>query len=974
MDLVLRRNLVTFLEAHMGDGSPIAEIKFDEMTGMGTVRYSLDSISVHPHAPGFSSGSAVITDEELVRAYFITKLNTGWGYPMSPEIVELETVYKSVGRSGKGGRVDIQVRRPVKAGIGDSFLFVECKSPSKYDHDLKEIDGQLFRLSMQESPRPKYLVYFTVEMDGGNLSERIMIIDADTQKTYEAWTRAGQPVSNVIPARYGIAKKRRFAAVECESDNFRPLRKASDGNTFSKLREDIHDVVWGGGGTNNNEVFVTITKTFLAKIYDEKETLAGEPYEFQRLGDSVEPETPEALTQRMNDLYRKAETYLALQVASAGPAFDVGRISPNKIAYVVSRLEEISVTENMYDGDLLGDFFENIVSQDFTQSKGQFFTPMKIVRFMLDLADVRKQAKNTMLERRDALGRPQLPYVIDPSCGSGTFLIEYMKTVGSAMKDPEFVGSVPKRIEDARATWFSGFTGQAWARDYLFGVENNYDLGLAAKVNMVLHGDGSMNTWISSGLNPFDDYVIEGRHNVLGASSEVLKPAGYGSKVNQQFDLVLTNPPFSLSLGDEESKAIENAFEILTGKASEAIFIERWFQLLRPGGTVCAVLPEAVFDTKTNSAMRLFMMLAFRVKAIVSLPYDAFRPFTSTKCAIVLMEKRSIKELEKSLPVFRALRRQAMSPARLTKVLLDLGFSDEMIFMAEPRNAGYKRRKGLPDLVQPNDLYREDGTPGESVLDKYLQFASGEKIDPDPVFGFSTSMANVASRSSHRLDPKYRWLWDYEQGKVGPGPAHIPLSELLESVDLSKVSAGTLAQETKVIDLEYVAGRSGTVSIETPFLSEISSTRVSFDGCELAFSKLEPYLGKVIINPDPEAIGTPEWIGLNTKQGFPPILAGYLLMRADLLEAYRRLQSGKRHARLDPRELLELEVAIPNPNEWQTIQDQLIELRKQEQIMKRQLIDYRVSMDNTLFVQDLDTHSATIDIPTLDPLSDGNMS
>ena len=91
----------------------------------------------------------------------------------------------------------------------------------------------------------------------------------------------------------------------------------------------------------------------------------------------------------MNDIYQQAENaYLALPRATEGPAFDPTRLSPEKLAYVVGRLEGLSVTENVHKGDLLGEFFEHIVSQDFTQSKGQFFTPQKLVRFMLALSDV----------------------------------------------------------------------------------------------------------------------------------------------------------------------------------------------------------------------------------------------------------------------------------------------------------------------------------------------------------------------------------------------------------------------------------------------------------------------------------------------------------------------------------------------------------------------------------------------------------
>ncbi len=153
--------------------------------------------------------------------------------------------------------------------------------------------------------------------------------------------------------------------------------------------------------------------------------------------------------------------------------------------YVVGRLESISVTENKHGGDLLGEFFEQIVAQDFTQSKGQFFTPMKLVKFMLHLSDAAERARNVMLTDTDHLGRPRLPYVIDPSCGSGTLLIEYMKLVRERLGAPSVARGLARRLREAHESWFGGLTGNSWARDYLFGVENNYDLGLAAKVNMV---------------------------------------------------------------------------------------------------------------------------------------------------------------------------------------------------------------------------------------------------------------------------------------------------------------------------------------------------------------------------------------------------------------------------------------------------------------------------------------------------------
>ena len=75
----------------------------------------------------------------------------------------------------------------------------------------------------------------------------------------------------------------------------------------------------------------------------------------------------------MNRLYREAEkAYLAMPQSSEGPAFDPIRLSPEKLAYVVGRLERLSVTENVHHGDLLGEFFEQIVSRTSLKVKVSF--------------------------------------------------------------------------------------------------------------------------------------------------------------------------------------------------------------------------------------------------------------------------------------------------------------------------------------------------------------------------------------------------------------------------------------------------------------------------------------------------------------------------------------------------------------------------------------------------------------------------
>ena len=73
---------------------------------------------------------------------------------------------------------------------------------------------------------------------------------------------------------------------------------------------------------------------------------------------------------------------------------------------------------------------------------------------MLALCDAASLADSTMRKARDYHGRPRLPYVIDPSCGSGSFLIEYMKLITERIGGPDVSRTLPSRIRDAHNTWF----------------------------------------------------------------------------------------------------------------------------------------------------------------------------------------------------------------------------------------------------------------------------------------------------------------------------------------------------------------------------------------------------------------------------------------------------------------------------------------------------------------------------------------
>jgi len=81
----------------------------------------------------------------------------------------------------------------------------------------------------------------------------------------------------------------------------------------------------------------------------------------------------------------------------------------------------------------------------------------------------------------------------------------------------------------------------------------NGDLAMAAKVNMVGHGDGSAHIEAKDGLLDFNEYG-DAQLKVKSNNKVYPKPA------NEQFDIVISNPPFSITVDRDTAKKFPDIF------------------------------------------------------------------------------------------------------------------------------------------------------------------------------------------------------------------------------------------------------------------------------------------------------------------------------------------------------------------------------------------------------------------------------
>jgi type I restriction enzyme M protein len=569
--------------------------------------------------------------EEIIRAYLVVKLITQLGY--APDCIELEKEH-IIGRAKKrtSARIDVLVKRPDNSY--ETFMIIEVKAPDEYDKEFDEIRTQLFQVARLEKGT-QYLIYYTAYVFEQDLKERLISISYSRYDSYNGWESEGKPNLMGIPQEYAIVKKPVFTKTGIPD-----LRKDVSKDEFERIRKDLHNILWGGGRYHGNEIFNFVMKLFLAKIYDEKETDDKKAYNFQIFYENGDAEKPEKTYQRVNELYKKALKDYLLYPAEEIKKRDIRRIGDKtielkKVKYVVEAFQDLSLTKNIHD--ILGDFFERFLWDEFKQSKGQFFTHPNIVNFIIQSLGLEKYAIELLNNET------RLPYIIDPACGSGTFLIETMKRVTSYILENSDELKTSQRMKEFTATNFPENKKHAWAERYLYGIDYNEDLSMATKVNMVMHGDGSVNIESEDAISTFDTF----RGTVL---KECHQNDVYSKPVNEQFDAILSNPPFSITLAKYTEEELPKIFVYANKGSSENLFVERWYQLLRPKGRLGVVLPESFFDTEENKYIRLFLFKYFNIKAIVSLPTLTFEPYTSTRTGLLFAQKKEpdeVREYEK---------------------------------------------------------------------------------------------------------------------------------------------------------------------------------------------------------------------------------------------------------------------------------------------------------------------------------------
>ncbi len=175
----------------------------------------------------------------------------------------------------------------------------------------------------------------------------------------------------------------------------------------------------------------------------------------------------------------------------------------------------------------------------------------------------------------------------------------------------------------------------------LFGVEGNERVSRVARINMYLHGDGGSHIFHGDGLDSepliTDDSTAERKDEITDHKNKLIP---------ESFDLVLSNPPFSMSyeVGNDDENRILQQRDVAAGRKkakSNVLFLDRYNELLKPGGEMLIVIDDTVLNGKTQKNVREWMLGEFILLGVHSLPFNAFfKAKANIKTSIIHLRKK----------------------------------------------------------------------------------------------------------------------------------------------------------------------------------------------------------------------------------------------------------------------------------------------------------------------------------------------
>lgn len=427
--------------------------------------------------------------------------------------------------------------------------------------------------------------------------------------------------------------------------------KQTNKEEAQKLFKKCHKKIWNAEKCGVNFAFMQFVKLIFLKMQSDKRI--HEKYNYPKNAPSMRVDKEDVLfsvywiekntsedkeapcLNPINEIQFKAlmkSLEIEIKKRRKKPLFDSNEqieLKAGTIKQIVKDLEK----NDLYgiDEDLNGRLFETFLNATMRGNDlGQYFTPRSIVKLGVSLANIQVSEKH-------------IDKVLDGSCGTGGYLIEaFAQMKNIIMSNNSYTNDEKEDLLKSLCT------------NSIYGIDAAKDPKLAriARINMYLHGDGGSQIYMGDGLN-IDMYIDRTDSQEFQDEMEDMR----GVFMPNTFDVVITNPPFSMEYTSKES----DQFRVLkqyqlagTGSGYRTLragvmFIERYYGLLKPGGKLVTVIDNTILNSDQFCYVRDYIRSHFIIRAVISLHGDAFQQSKArVKTSLIYLEKK--RTLEETQP------------------------------------------------------------------------------------------------------------------------------------------------------------------------------------------------------------------------------------------------------------------------------------------------------------------------------------
>lgn len=440
-------------------------------------------------------------------------------------------------------------------------------------------------------------------------------------------------------------------------------------DSLIKVFKRSHDYIYGNEG-RKKDAFWQLLYLIFCKLYDEKRRFTdhekGISYRKKFWVGVKEQNTNEgrkAVADRIKSLFEELKKdNIFSGVFDGNESID---LTDKGLAFIAGELAKYSFLDATVD--VKGLAYETIVSNTLKQEAGQFFTPRNIVRAMVEMLNPNENTR-----------------VLDPACGSGGFLVMVLDHVRKKIAAEMYPELDEVLITEKYNSYEVNERVRQYAENSIFGFDFDPDLKKAARMNMVMAGDGHANIFHVNSLaypNWEHPQEIEKIKLAIEKSLNTMQDItnNYTPDARGKFDMVFTNPPFGTKVKVDKEIA-ERYYLSRYSDAPEVLFIEACYDFLKEGGKMAIVLPDGILGNPNTLPVREWILDKFKILASVDLAVEAFLPQVGVQASLLFLEKKTENQ----------------------RNLVHDGGEDYDVFMAIAEKLG-KDRRGVPIYVRDED-------------------------------------------------------------------------------------------------------------------------------------------------------------------------------------------------------------------------------------------------------------------------------